>query len=388
MDRPARARAADDESHSTRRSPRRGLRPVDEPPDEGDPGLVVEADPVATAAARVEEERRARTDRARVAETVHPRGPGLWLGAYVAAFLALAAVRALLQVAAFGLDPQANEVLRHLCSIGLLILAILVLATSIEVWGVARVADPVARYNLRQVLRLVAWALSGFLALSQLFVNWYAGIASLGLISLILGLALQDPLKSFFAWIYIMLRAPYRVGDRIKIGDATGDVINVGYLDTTLWEFGGPYLSTDHPSGRIIRFPNSLVMDETVYNYSWPLFPYVWNEIKFQVGYDSDLEFVGKTMQTIVEKELGHKMLARVSRYRSLLAQTPVDELAVQEKPTVVFRVNDNTWVEAIVRYVVHPRRAGQMKTRLIKKLLARLNEEPERVRFPKGDAR
>jgi small-conductance mechanosensitive channel len=27
------------------------------------------------------------------------------------------------------------------------------------------------------------------------------------------------------------------VGDRIQIGDATGDVIDVGYLDTTLWEF-------------------------------------------------------------------------------------------------------------------------------------------------------
>ena len=26
---------------------------------------------------------------------------------------------------------------------------------------------------------------------------------------------------------------------RIRIGDATGDVIDVGYLDTTLWEFGG-----------------------------------------------------------------------------------------------------------------------------------------------------
>ncbi|HET9913733.1 MAG TPA: hypothetical protein VFQ13_17705, partial [Anaerolineales bacterium] len=47
-------------------------------------------------------------------------------------------------------------------------------------------------------------------------------------------------------------------------------------LDTTLWEFGGPYLSTQHPSGRIIKFPNSLVLNETVYNYSWPLFPYIW----------------------------------------------------------------------------------------------------------------
>ena len=39
------------------------------------------------------------------------------------------------------------------------------------------------------------------------------------------------------------VRQPFRVGDRIQIAEATGDVIDVGYLDTTLWEFGGKYLS-------------------------------------------------------------------------------------------------------------------------------------------------
>jgi len=102
---------------------------------------------------------------------------------------------------------------------------------------------------------------------------------------LILGLAVQTPMTSFLGWIYILVRAPYRVGDRIKIGDATGDVIDVSYLDTTLWEFGGDFLSTDHPSGRVIKFPNSKVLSSTVYNYTWPLFPYVWNEVKFSIAY-------------------------------------------------------------------------------------------------------
>ena len=70
----------------------------------------------------------------------------------------------------------------------------------------------------------------------------------LALISLILGFALQTPITSFIGWIYIMVRAPYRVGDRIKIGEASGDVIDVSYFDTMLWEFGGHYLSTDHPT--------------------------------------------------------------------------------------------------------------------------------------------
>jgi small-conductance mechanosensitive channel len=185
-----------------------------------------------------------------------------------------------------------------------------------------------------------------------------------------------------------MIRRPYRVGDRIKMGGAHGDVIDVGYLDTTLWEFGGKYLSTDHPSGRIIKFPNSKVLENTIYNYSSPLFPYLWNEIKFNIAYESDLEFVAKTLQEAAEEEVGEAMMRRVRRYRDRLAQTPVDQLEVKEHPSVVFRVSDNTWVEAIVRYVVHPKVAGRVKSRLIKTLLARLNAAPDRVMFPKSNAR
>jgi small-conductance mechanosensitive channel len=165
-------------------------------------------------------------------------------------------------------------------------------------------------------------------------------------------------------------------------------VIDVGYLDTTLWEFGGQYLSTDHPSGRIIKFPNSDVLRSPVYNYSWPLFPYIWNEIKFQVAYDSDLEFVARTMQEVTEAELGEQMREQVRVFRELLKQTPVDQLEVRERPTVFFRVSDNTWIEAVVRYLVHPRDAGRVKNSLILKLLERLGAEPDRAKFPSGSAR
>jgi hypothetical protein len=73
-----------------------------------------------------------------------------------------------------------------------------------------------------------------------------------------------------------------------------------------------------------------------------------------------------------------------VQIYRDLLKQTPVDELQIQEKPVVHFRASENTWLEAIVRYLVHPKESGRVKTRLIKKLLDKLNAESERVLFPK----
>jgi small-conductance mechanosensitive channel len=269
-----------------------------------------------------------------------------------------------------------------------LIVIILAIARAISVYVLARIENASTRFTLQRIANLLVTLLIVVTAISIIFVNWYGALAALGIGSIIIGLAVQTPMKSFIGWIYILVRQPFRVGDRIKIADATGDVIDVGYLDTTLWEFGGQYISGDHPSGRLIKFPNEKVLDELVYNYSWPLFPYIWNEIKFQVAYNADLEFIGTTMEKITEEELGQEMVKRVETFRELLGETPVDELEVRAHPRVMFRVSNNTWLEAIVRYLVPPREAGRVKSRLIKKLLAALNAAPDKVCFPKGAAR
>jgi small-conductance mechanosensitive channel len=285
------------------------------------------------------------------------------------------------------LQKQVGFSQRLLIGFALIVLALAV-AKALRVYVLDRIHDAVTRFTLQRILYLIIGLLIAVIAVSVISRTWYTALTALGVGSIIIGLAVQTPMKSFIAWIYILVRQPYRVGDRIKIDDATGDVIDVGYLDTTLWEFGGQLLSTDHPSGRVIRFPNEKVLDSIIYNYSWPLFPYIWNEIKFQVAYGADLEFISKTMQRVTEEELGEAMLRRVQVFRELLARTPVDELEVREHPRVIFRVSESTWLEAIVRYVVPPREAGRIKTRLIKKLLAALNAEPDRVMFPAGAAR
>jgi small-conductance mechanosensitive channel len=241
---------------------------------------------------------------------------------------------------------------------------------------------------MNRLIRLVVGLAIATTLVSVFFVEWKTVLVSLGVLSIIFGLALQSSLNNLFAWFYILLRQPYRVGDRIRINDATGDVIDVGYLDTTLWEFGGQYLSTEHPSGRVIKFPNSMVLNTTVYNYSWALFPYIWNEVHLYIAYGSDLDFVAETMHAVALQELGDDMAAQVAVYRKLLAQTPVDELEVNEEPVVLFRTHENTWIEVIVRYLTHPKKSGPLKTRILKRGLQRLNEQPDRVLFPRGDSR
>jgi len=312
----------------------------------------------------------------------------LWLGTHVLVLIGLAVFYYLLQFKVFGFAARFVPYIQRLDKAAMAVVLLLAIAKVVDVYLIGRLGNAVSRYTLRRVAKLVLALLMVLAVVAFLYSSWYTTLVSVGVFSLVLGLAVQTPMTSFLGWIYILARAPYRVGDRIEIGGAKGDVIDVSYLDTTLWEVGGDILSSDHPTGRIIKFPNSKVLDSTVYNYSWPLFPYVWNEIKFSVAYESDLEFVSQTMQRIAAEEVGERMMKRVSVFRELLSQTPVDQLEVREYPAVMFRVNSNTWLDAIVRYLVRPKRAGQVKTRLINRLLKELNAAPERVMFPKSNAR
>ena len=322
------------------------------------------------------------------AEVKAKTGDKFWFVTHGLIVIGCAVVYFLLAAKLVPLSKEHLDIIGRVLRAVALIVIVLAVAQAISIYAIGRIEDATTRFTLKRIEHLVVALAIAVIAVSILFVNWYPALTALGVGSIIIGLAVQTPMKSFIAWIYILVRRPYRVGDRVKIGDATGDVIDVGYLDTTLWEFGGEYLSGDHPSGRVIRFPNEKVLDTMVWNYSWPLFPYIWNEIKFQIAYQSDLQFVAETMQRIVEEDLGKEMVKRVEVYRELLARTPVDELEVRSRPRVIFRVDEVTWVDAIVRYLVPPREAGAVKTRLIPKLLATLNEHPERVMFPKGDAR
>ncbi|HEU5316968.1 MAG TPA: mechanosensitive ion channel family protein [Chloroflexota bacterium] len=357
------------------------LSVVPAPEEQGDPALVEDRDAVEEAVKRVEAGGEAEIKRPK-------RHPKVWLALYVAALAALIWALPLLGTGYFSLPAEVADPLRRIAMVLLAAAAIRAAASLIEAWVLGHVRDAADRYNAIKVLDLVSWAAIVVFGLTQLFADWYQALASLGVVSLVLGLALQEPLSSFFAWIYILARKPYQVGDRIAIGDMQGDVIQVGYLDTTLWEFGGKYISGDHPSGRIIKIPNAKVLNEPVINYTWPLFPYRWDEIKFQIAYDADLEYVAQTMQRVVDSEIGEELKERIAAFRQLLKKTPVNELSVRERPTVIFRVHDNTWLQAIVRYVVDPRRSGPVKSKLIPLLLNELNKEPERVKFPKGDNR
>jgi small-conductance mechanosensitive channel len=239
--------------------------------------------------------------------TVRATGDKFWFVTHLVLLAGCGAIYYLLLARVIPLPAARIEIAVRFIRGAALIIIVLAFSGAISVYAINRIENVSTRFTLKRIKRLLVFLLVLIIGVSVFFVNWYTGLISLGLVSVIVGLSVQTPMTSLIGWIYILVRQPYRVGDRIQIDDATGDVIDVGYIDTTLWEFGGKYISGDHPSGRIIKFPNSKVLNSMVYNYSWPLFPYIWNEIQFNIAYESDLEFVARTMRQIAEEELGWK---------------------------------------------------------------------------------
>ncbi len=227
-----------------------------------------------------------------------------------------------------------------------------------------------SRYNLIRITRLLVSILAITIIVSFLFRNLYTILAGVGIVSLILGFALQAPITSFIAWLYIVFRRPYQVGDRIQIGTFKGEVIDIGYLDTIIEEFSGIYLGNDRKSGRIIHFPNSIILREEVFNYSGQYLPFIWNETSVQIAYSSDLDYVEECFLK--------------AAIRDFKEQYP-DMTLKGNEPQVYFRDNDRSWLEAVISYPVEPTDTTGRRNRILRYALPMLNADLDKVHFPQG---
>jgi len=321
-------------------------------------------------------------------EKMKKKNSFIWLGSYIVIAVIAIVFYFLFGFHIFDLLGTYRLKLKNLSLAVFLGVLILIFAKFIEIRIKKRSKGRYTRYNLIHLTKFISLIAVAMIIVTFLNSNWYAAAVSLGLISLILGFALQTPISSFIGWIYIIIRNPYRIGDRIEINQFKGDVIEIGYVDTTLWEFAGDYLTNDLPSGRLIRFPNTMVLQSAVFNYSWKNFKFIWNEIPFHVAYESDLDFVEKIIKKVTSEELGPQMADRITQLKKMVEDSPINEMEIKEYPYVSFRIDENTWVEVTVTYLVPPRRAATIRTEIIRKILAEFNKAPDKVLFPNGNSR
>ena len=238
-------------------------------------------------------------------------------------------------------------------------------------------------HDLRNVLRLGFGIVAAVGVLGALTDQWLGVLFSLGVVGFAITFALQQPLLSLLGWVYITAKRPYGVGDRVRIGEVKGDVVEVDVLTTTLWEVGGELVSTNQPSGRRVTVPNSVVLSSDLTTFGGAGGEFVWNELTIQVAYETDLPFAREVMVEEADALLGDEMQRRVERYRDELAETAV-ELTVDDRPTVNL-VQQESWLELRLRYLVDPRRATRTRNRLYERILERFEDAPDRVMFPMG---
>jgi len=271
---------------------------------------------------------------------------------------------------------EAVPVLKKITFCGFLLMTVLLIGKLFRKFIISQIHSEGDKYNLLRINRLMTGIFLAFVTASFMFDNLYTTVVSLGLISLILGFALQAPITSFIAWLYIVFRRPYKVGHRIQINGMRGDVIEIGYLDTKILEVSGDYVQNDRKTGRVVYFPNSLILKDQVINYSGPQIPFIWNETAIQIAYTSDLKFVEKCLLDACVKDFEERYPKRDIKTRK------------RWYPEVYFRVNTFAWLEAVISYPVEPNDTTGRRTRILTGALPMLNAEPDKVQFPEGSMR
>ncbi len=153
--------------------------------------------------------------------------------------------------------------------------------------------------NLSVLLRHIVVSLSSGLvllagiivALTALGVPLGHLFAGLGVIGIIFGLAVQDPLRNLAAGVMILVYRPYDMDDHIKLGNEDGYVKRMNLLATTI-------STLDNKS---VIIPNGRIWGETIINFTANRIRRV--DIKTSVAYTEDLERVEAVLLNLLEEQ-------------------------------------------------------------------------------------
>jgi small-conductance mechanosensitive channel len=235
-----------------------------------------------------------------------------------------------------------------------------------------RTVDIKSRYNWRKSTGYILYFLLAIFIIPIWVRNGLNLTTYLGLLSAGIAIALKDPLVNLVGWIFIIWRHPFRVGDRIQVGDQAGDVIDLRIFQFSLMEIGN-WVAADQSTGRIIHVPNGIVFNQPLANYTSG-FDYIWNEIPILITFESNW-----TKAKAILLEIGKKQSAKA------------DESDLQEKkisdeyhlfyqhltPTVYINAADSG-VKLTLRYLCEPRKRRGSAHAIWEEVLSAFDENPD----------
>ncbi len=185
-------------------------------------------------------------------------------------------------------------------------------------------------------------------------------------------IALREIILNFFCGIYIKVKKPFQVEDRIEVKDIRGDVMNISSLNFEVLE-----ISTDEKHGQstgvIVTFPNSIVFSEPVRNLNKG-FKYIWDELTVKVTMDCDLVKNKQELYKIVNnieviKNIPKKMKAQINDIN-----TTNRVYFNKYDPTIYTKIVDDH-IELTIRYLMHPKKGRFVESVIWNKVLESYKE-------------
>lgn len=163
-----------------------------------------------------------------------------------------------------------------------------------------RIDDPAVWYRTQKLLSYTI-TFVGLVVIASIWIEG-SGIATyIGLLTAGLAIALSDVLKNLAGWLFLVTRRPFRLGERIEIGEHKGDVVDIRAFRFTLLEVAGDRIAAEQSTGRLVHVPNGLVFTEALANYSEG-FQFVWHEIPVLVTFESNWEAAEEIVFEAVEE--------------------------------------------------------------------------------------
>jgi small-conductance mechanosensitive channel len=235
------------------------------------------------------------------------------------------------------------------------------------------------RFWSRQALGVIVAVLTVFGLLSVWLDNPERLTTAMGLATAGIAFALQKVITSLAGYVVIMRGKTFTVGDRITMGGVRGDVVALGFMQTTIMEMGQPpsvqnadpamWVRSRQFTGRIVTVANSRIFDEPVYNYTRD-FPYIWEEVRLPVGYRSDHAAAEHILLDVARRHAVTRSEVDVEATRRLRDRYSLDVEDVE--PRVFYRLTDN-WIELSVRFLAGAHGVREVKDRMSRDLLAAL---------------
>jgi small-conductance mechanosensitive channel len=198
----------------------------------------------------------------------------------------------------------------------------------------------------------------------------YAGLLTAGI-----AVALQNVIVAVVGYFFLIGRYGIRVGDRVQISGVTGEVVDIGLVRMQVMELGGS--AADTPTGRVVAFSNSVVFQPTAGIFRQiPGTDFVWHEVSLTLAPDSDFKAVRERLLKAAEVALAdyNEELERQNRAMERNLLGVADGVL---KPNVQLRLT-SSGLEALVRFPVDLRHAGEIDERVTRELMKAVEQEPK----------